>query len=105
MAVTKNHIAEQLFDNIGLNKNEAKELVDLFFNEIKQTLEVGEQVGLSGFGKFELKEKSARPGRNPKTGEGVTITPRRVVTFKPGVKLKTRVESYTDGESPDSINL
>jgi integration host factor subunit alpha len=96
MASTKADIVERLFDNIGLNKHEAKELVDLFFNEIKQTLEVSEQVGLSGFGKFELKDKIARPGRNPKTGEEVTIEPRRVVTFKPSSNLKTRVGAYTD---------
>lgn len=94
MALTKADIAEKLFEDLGLNKREAKELVELFFEEIKRSLETGEQVKLSGFGKFELRDKSGRPGRNPKTGEEIPITPRRVVTFRTGQKLKARVEAY-----------
>ena len=94
MALTKADIAEKLFDDLGLNKREAKEIVELFFEEIKSSLESGEQVKISGFGKFELRDKSARPGRNPKTGEEIPITPRRVVTFRTGQKLKARVEAY-----------
>lgn len=94
MALTKADIAEKLFEDLGLNKREAKELVELFFEEIKSSLESGEQVKISGFGKFELRDKSGRPGRNPKTGEEIPITPRRVVTFRTGQKLKARVEAY-----------
>ena len=94
MAVTKADFAERLFDEIGLNKREAKEMVELFFEQIKASLEQGEQVKISGFGKFELRDKSSRPGRNPKTGEEIPISARRVVTFRTGQKLKTRVEAY-----------
>jgi integration host factor subunit alpha len=94
MALTKADFAEKLFDELGLNKREAKDLVELFFEEIKESLERGEEVKLSGFGKFELRDKTSRPGRNPKTGEEVAITARRVVTFRAGQKLKARVEAY-----------
>lgn len=94
MALTKADIAVMLFDELGLNKREAKELVDCFFEEIRQSLSNGKQVKLSGFGNFDLRDKSQRPGRNPKTGEEIPITARRVVTFRPGQKLKTRVEAY-----------
>lgn len=98
MALTKADIAEKLFEDLGLNKREAKELVELFFEEIKRSLETGEQVKISGFGKFELRDKSGRPGRNPKTGEEIPITPRRVVTFRTGQKLKVRVEAYAGAQ-------
>ena len=94
MAVTKADFAERLFDELGLNKREAKEMVELFFEEIKTSLEKGEQVKISGFGKFELRDKNSRPGRNPKTGEEIPISARRVVTFRTGQKLKARVEAY-----------
>lgn len=94
MALTKAAIAESLFEELGLNKREAKELVEMFFEEIRDALERGEQVKLSGFGNFDLRDKSQRPGRNPKTGEEIPITARRVVTFRPGQKLKARVEAY-----------
>jgi integration host factor subunit alpha len=94
MALTKADFAEKLFEDLGLNKREAKEMVELFFEEIKAALETGEQVKISGFGKFELRDKSSRPGRNPKTGEEIPITARRVVTFRAGQKLKARVEAY-----------
>lgn len=94
MALTKADFAENLFDELGLNKREAKEMVELFFEKIKESLEHGAEVKLSGFGKFELRDKSSRPGRNPKTGEEVAITARRVVTFRAGQKLKSRVEAY-----------
>jgi integration host factor subunit alpha len=94
MALTKAVIAEKLFDEVGLNKREAKDIVDLFFEEIRLSLEKGQQVKLSGFGNFDLRDKQERPGRNPKTGEEIPITARRVVTFKPGQKLRARVESY-----------
>ncbi|MGM0594465.1 MAG: integration host factor subunit alpha [Pseudomonadota bacterium] len=94
MALTKAAIAEQLFEELGLNKREAKELVEQFFEEIRVALENGYQVKLSGFGNFDLRDKKERPGRNPKTGEEIPITARRVVTFRPGQKLKARVEAY-----------
>lgn len=94
MAVTKADFAERLFDELGLNKREAKEMIEFFFEEIKSSLEKGEQVKISGFGKFELRDKRSRPGRNPKTGEEIPITARRVVTFRSGQKLKARVEAY-----------
>lgn len=94
MALTKADFAERLYEELGLNKREAKEMVELFFEEIKGSLAQGEQVKLSGFGKFELRDKNSRPGRNPKTGEEIPITARRVVTFRSGQKLKARVETY-----------
>jgi integration host factor subunit alpha len=94
MALTKADFAERLYEELGLNKREAKEMVELFFEEIKGSLANGEQVKLSGFGKFELRDKNSRPGRNPKTGEEIPITARRVVTFRSGQKLKARVETY-----------
>src|SRR6056300_433855 len=93
-ALTKAEMAENLFDEMGLNKREAKELVEQFFEEIRGALEGGRQVKLSGFGNFDLRDKRQRPGRNPKTGEEIPITARRVVTFRPGQKLKARVEAY-----------
>lgn len=68
--------------------------MDLFFEEIRTTLESGEQVKLSGFGNFELRDKNQRPGRNPKTGEEIPISARRVVTFRPGQKLRARVDGH-----------
>ena len=94
MALTKADMAERLFEELGLNKREAKEVVELFFEEIRGSLEKGQQVKLSGFGNFDLRDKKQRPGRNPKTGEEIPITARRVVTFRPGQKLKARVEAY-----------
>jgi len=94
MALTKADMAESLFNELGLNKREARELVDLIFEELVACLASGEPVKLSGFGNFNLRDKNERPGRNPKTGEKVLITARRVVTFKPGQKLKARVEAY-----------
>ena len=66
----------------------------MYFEELRASLAVGEQVKLSGFGNFDLRDKNERPGRNPKTGEEIPITARRVVTFRPGQKLKARVEAY-----------
>lgn len=94
-ALTKAKMADQLFDDLGLNKREAKEIVELFFDEMLGSLEKNVQVKLSGFGNFDLREKGERPGRNPKTGEEIPITARRVVTFRPGQKLKARVEAFS----------
>lgn len=93
-ALTKAEMAEKLYDDLGLNKREAKEIVEMFFEEIRSALESGNQVKLSGFGNFDLRDKNQRPGRNPKTGEEIPISARRVVTFRPGQKLKARVEAY-----------
>ncbi len=94
MTLTKADLAESLFKELGLNKREAHDLVDLFFQEMKASLAVGEQVKLSGFGNFDLRDKNERPGRNPKTGEDVLISARRVVTFKAGPKLRARLEAH-----------
>lgn len=93
MALTKADISEHLYEKLGMSKRDAKELVDLFFEEIRAALESGEQVKISGFGNFDLRDKAERPGRNPKTGEDIPISARRVVTFRPGQKLKARVEN------------
>ena len=90
MALTKAEMAEHLFEKLGMNKRDAKDLVEAFFEEVREALESGEQVKLSGFGNFDLRQKSERPGRNPKTGEDIPIKARRVVTFRPGQKLKSR---------------
>ena len=94
MALTKADLAEKLFEELGLNKREAKEVVEAFFEELRNALEDGKQIKLSGFGNFNLRSKNERPGRNPKTGEEIPITARTVVTFHPGQKLKARVEAY-----------
>mgnify|MGYP000603277253 FL=1 len=96
MSLTKADIADCLFNEVGLNKREAKEFVDAYFETIRQALENGENVKLSGFGNFQLREKNQRPGRNPKTGEEIPISARRVVTFRPGQKLRARVEAYVE---------
>lgn len=90
--LTKAELAELLFEQVGLNKREAKDMVETFFDEIRNALESGEPVKLSGFGNFQLRDKPQRPGRNPKTGEEIPITARRVVTFHPSQKLKAMVE-------------
>lgn len=92
--LTKAELAELVFEHVGLNKREAKDMVDAFFPEINDALVRGESVKLAGFGNFQLRDKGSRPGRNPKTGEVVTIAPRRVVTFQPSQKL-TVVPDYT----------
>jgi integration host factor subunit alpha len=96
MSLTKADIADRLFNEVGLNKREAKEFVDAYFEIVRQALENGENVKLSGFGNFQLREKNQRPGRNPKTGEEIPISARRVVTFRPGQKLRARVEAYVE---------
>ncbi|MGA8259252.1 MAG: integration host factor subunit alpha [Arenicellales bacterium] len=96
MAVTKADLADTLFNELGLNKREAKEFVELFFEKIREALEAGDSVKLSGFGNFGVREKNSRPGRNPKTGEEIPISARRVVTFKASQKLKDRVSAHAD---------
>lgn len=89
--MTKADLVDILFTRMGLNKREAKEMVDAFFDEIRTALEDGRTVKLSGFGNFQLRDKAQRPGRNPKTGEEIAITARRVVTFHASQKLKEAV--------------
>ena len=91
MTVTKADLANTLFEQLGLNKREAKEFVELFFEKIRESLENGESVKLSGFGGFSVRDKKSRPGRNPTTGEEVPVTPRRVVTYKASQKVKDRI--------------
>jgi len=98
MALTKAEIAEHLYEKVGINRKDAKELVETFFEEIRHALENGEQVKISGFGNFDLRDKAERPGRNPKTGEDIPISARRVVTFRPGQKFKARVEDAKPNE-------
>lgn len=98
-SLTKADIAEKLYEDLGFNKREAKELVEAFFDEIRNALEANEPVKLSGFGNFDLRDKKQRPGRNPKTGEEIPITARRVATFRPGQKLRARVEGYAGTKS------
>jgi len=91
-SLTKADLTELLYDNVGVNKREAKDIVDGFFNQISETLVEGEPVRISGFGNFQLRDKAARPGRNPKTGDLIPISARRLVTFHASQKLKEAVE-------------
>lgn len=91
-ALSKALIAETLCDELMLAKPAAKEMVENFFEELRYALEHGQHVKLSGFGNFTLRDKPQRPGRNPKTGEEIPVVARRVVTFKPGLKLKKKIE-------------
>ena len=90
--ITKLDIIEYLSDKYHLSTQDTKNVVENFLEEIRLSLESGQDVKLSGFGNFELRDKSSRPGRNPKTGDVVPVSARRVVTFKPGQKLRARVE-------------
>ena len=97
--LTKAELAELLFEQVGLNKREAKDMVETFFDEIRDALERGESVKLSGFGNFQLRDKPQRPGRNPKTGEEIPISARRVVTFHASQKLKAMVDGSSNTTS------
>ncbi len=103
MALKRVDMAESLFNELGLSKTDARELVDLFIEELAAPLAVGEQVKLSGFGNFDLRDKKERPGRNPKTGESIPISARRVVTFTAGPKLKARLEAYAAPGNDDEL--
>ena len=99
MTLTKAELADLLFEKVGLNKREAKDMVEAFFDEIGKALIRGESVKLSGFGNFVLRDKPQRPGRNPKTGEAIPISARRVVTFHASQKLKAQIEAAGTGGS------
>ena len=100
MSLTKADLAEQLYAELGFSKCESKELVEFFFEALRAALEASDSVKLAGFGRFDLREKKPRPGRNPKTGVEIPITARRVVTFRPGQKLRTRVAARAESEPP-----
>ena len=91
-ALTKAHLAELLFEKIGLNKRESKDMVDAFFTLISDDLVDGNDVKISGFGNFQIRTKAPRPGRNPRTGEAIPIEARRVVTFHSSIKLKEQIQ-------------
>ena len=95
MTLTKAELADLLFEQLGLNKREAKDMVERFFEEVRIALEAGESVKLSGFGNFQLREKPQRPGRNPKTGDAVALPGKHVPHFKPGKELRERVNGST----------
>ena len=97
-ALTKAQLAELLFEQIGLNKRESKEMIDAIFDLITQQLVLGEEVKISGFGNFQIRTKSPRPGRNPRTGEPIPIEARRVVTFHASHKLKDQIQSGQSAE-------
>lgn len=97
ITLTKSELAGLLFEQVGLNKREAKDIVEAFFGEIRTALERGDNVKLAGFGNFQLRDKPQRPGRNPKTGEEIPISARRVVTFHASQQLKSNVESAFHG--------
>ena len=91
--ITKLDLANHLHEKTGLNKVESKELVEVFFDEIKRSLINNEEVKISGFGNFKTLNKKERPGRNPKTGEPAIISARKVVTFKAGQKLRKKISN------------
>jgi integration host factor subunit alpha len=91
-ALTKAHLAELLFEKIGLNKRESKDMLDAFFDLISDSLVEGNDVKISGFGNFQIRTKAPRPGRNPRTGEAIPIQARRVVTFHASHKLKDQIQ-------------
>lgn len=101
MTLTKAELAEFLYERVGLTKRDAKEFVDVFFMEISLCLQKGEFLNFSGFGCFQLRDKSSRPGRNPKTGDEVVVCSRRVVTFHSSIKLKSAIETRHRGKFSD----
>ena len=103
MALTRADMVESLFNELGLSKTDSRELVDLFIEELLASLAVGEQVKLSGFGNFDLRDKEERPGRNPNTGESIPVSARRVVTFKAGPTLKARLRAYAGPGNNDEL--
>ncbi len=96
--LTKAELAELLFDKLGLNKRESKDMVEAFFDIVHETLVQGQDVKLSGFGNFNIRRKAPRPGRNPRTGEAIPIKARNVVTFHASHKLKSIVQGDTPAD-------
>lgn len=97
-ALSKANLVDSLIEDLNLDKQDAKALVDAFFDGIRHHLFKGQHVKISGFGNFILRDKSSRPGRNPKTGEEIPVSARRVVTFRAGMKLKETVHAFTKKE-------
>jgi integration host factor subunit alpha len=93
--LTKAELSELLFDNLGLNKRESKDMVEAFFDILHDALVSGDDIKLTGFGNFNIRRKAPRPGRNPRTGESIPITARNVVTFHASHKLKSLVQGET----------
>ncbi len=100
-ALTKAQLAELLFEQIGLNKRESKDMVDAFFDLVSNSLVDGDDVKITGFGNFQIRTKSPRPGRNPRTGEAIPIAARRVVTFHASQKLKEQIQAGASANSPE----
>ncbi len=100
-ALTKAQLAELLFEKIGLNKRESKDMIDAFFDLISASLVEGADVKISGFGNFQIRTKAPRPGRNPRTGEAIPIQARRVVTFHASHKLKDQIQ--VEGRAPGAV--
>jgi integration host factor subunit alpha len=98
-ALTKAQLADLLFEQIGLNKRESKDMIDAFFDLVTNSLVDGTDVKISGFGNFQIRVKAPRPGRNPRTGEAIPIEARRVVTFHASQKLKGMVEETSPAQS------
>jgi integration host factor subunit alpha len=99
-ALTKAQLAELLFEQIGLNKRESKDMVDAFFDLVSNSLVDGDDVKITGFGNFQIRTKSPRPGRNPRTGEAIPIAARRVVTFHASQKLKEQIQAGASANLP-----
>lgn len=103
-ALTKAQLAELLFEQIGLNKRESKDMVDAFFDLMVDSLIAGDDVKISGFGNFQIRTKAARPGRNPRTGELIPIDARRVATFHASHKLKALIQGdAVDDEGVETV--
>lgn len=98
MAMTKADIVEALYEKVGFSKKEAADLVELVFDQIKNTLAQGQKIKISGFGNFIVREKRARVGRNPQTGESIEISARRVLTFRPSQVLRAEVNASLEGK-------
>jgi integration host factor subunit alpha len=97
-ALTKAQLADLLFEQIGLNKRESKDMIDAFFDLIAQSLVEGTDVKISSFGNFQIRTKAPRPGRNPRTGEAIPIEARRAVTFHASHKLKEQIQGDGQGK-------
>ncbi len=98
-ALTKAQLAELLFEQIGLNKRESKDMIDAFFDLVSESLVDGRDVKISAFGNFQIRTKAPRPGRNPRTGESIPIQARRVVTFHASHKLKDQIQNESSAPS------
>ncbi len=105
MAMTKADIVETLYEKVGFSKKEAADLVELVFDTVKSTLSQTHKIKISGFGNFVVREKKARVGRNPQTGQSIEISARKVLTFRPSQILRSEVNSSLEGKpiQPDSV--